>query len=325
MDPKCTRLLKGLREYIDVAEEEYMNKVYPKSIRELDSKVLAEIAATAAGDMAKTSIRLLKKLEKAGKTSRNIDQRYANIYDAISSTDENKIAEALQEQEISEFASTKKDKDVKCVKEQTFSKFESSDEEKIVEIVQEQEFSRRARLSSSTEERKATRTFHGVPSPSDCHAELSKERKKFQVQLNVSNFSPKDVEVKVHEKYLEIHAKHGRLMDEHGIISREFTRKFEIPDDVDPETFRALFDCYGVLHVEASFKQDRSKPRKVMILLDEETRGQYNVESFEDLGTEFEELIQSYIEDGYEMAEFARNLAKQYPSDYIPIEEVIND
>ncbi|GBM39759.1 hypothetical protein AVEN_107175-1 [Araneus ventricosus] len=186
-----------------------------------------------------------------------------------------------------------------------------TDEDITAEFFQEQEPSRNA----NTAEDEIAESSREMP------VEPSTERKRFRVLMDVSNFSAKEVDVKVIEKYLVIHAKHGILADDHGTISREFTRKFEIPEDVDIETFRALIDCYGVLTVEASFKPMNVKDEALVILVD--THGKTSLQPYEDLGQGFQELAKHQIKDGMDMKDFARNLAKQRPSDYIPLEEVI--
>ncbi|GFU49157.1 hypothetical protein TNCV_2674611 [Trichonephila clavipes] len=73
----------------------------------------------------------------------------------------------------------------------------------------------------------------------------------FRIVLNVKQFLPTELELKIMDKELVIRGEHGSLLDEHGIVSRKFTRKFEIPDDVDVDTFRSLVDRNGLLVIEA--------------------------------------------------------------------------
>ncbi|GFS47855.1 hypothetical protein TNIN_115221 [Trichonephila inaurata madagascariensis] len=73
----------------------------------------------------------------------------------------------------------------------------------------------------------------------------------FRIVLNVKQFLPTELELKIVDKELVVRGEHGSLLDEHGIVSRKFTRKFEIPDDVDVDTFRSLVDRNGLLVIEA--------------------------------------------------------------------------
>ncbi|CAL1276219.1 unnamed protein product [Larinioides sclopetarius] len=186
----------------------------------------------------------------------------------------------------------------------------STDEDKTAESFQDQEPSRNTNMAKD----------ENPESSQEIPLEQSEECKNFRVLMDVSNFSPKKIDVKILEKHLVIHAEHGTLADEHGTISREFTRKFEIPEDVEIETFRALVDCYGVLIVEASFKQQDVKNKTPILLLDPYI--QRSFQPYEDL-EEFHEIANRHIKDATEMIEFTRKLAKQRPSSYIPLNEVI--
>lgn len=73
----------------------------------------------------------------------------------------------------------------------------------------------------------------------------------FQVNLDVQQFKPEEVNVKVSDNYVTIHAKHEERSDEHGFISREFTRRYLIPKDVNAEALTSSLSSDGVLSVHA--------------------------------------------------------------------------
>lgn len=76
----------------------------------------------------------------------------------------------------------------------------------------------------------------------------------FQVQLDVSHFSPKELDVKVVDDSIVIHGKHEEKSDEHGFISREFSRRYLLPKDIEPEKIKSSLGPDGVLRVEAPKK-----------------------------------------------------------------------
>ncbi|GFQ93600.1 hypothetical protein TNCT_521601 [Trichonephila clavata] len=78
-----------------------------------------------------------------------------------------------------------------------------------------------------------------------------KRPETFRIVMNVKQFLPTELELKIMDRQLVVRGEHGSLLDEHGIVSRKFTRKFEIPDDVDVDTFRSLVDRNGLLVIEA--------------------------------------------------------------------------
>ncbi|XP_072461738.1 heat shock protein beta-3 [Notamacropus eugenii] len=72
----------------------------------------------------------------------------------------------------------------------------------------------------------------------------------FQVLLDVVQFLPEDVIIQTFEGWLLIKAQHGTRMDEHGFVSRSFTRQYKLPDGVENKDLSALFCHDGILVVE---------------------------------------------------------------------------
>ena len=61
---------------------------------------------------------------------------------------------------------------------------------------------------------------------------MKHDNKVFEVKLGVSNFQPEEIEVKINEqdRMLVINAKHEEKRDDHGFISRQFSRQIYIPE-----------------------------------------------------------------------------------------------
>lgn len=76
------------------------------------------------------------------------------------------------------------------------------------------------------------------------------EKTGFQVLLDVVQFRPEDIIIQTFEGWLLIKAQHGPRMDEHGFISRSFTRQYKLPDGVENKDLSALFCHDGILVVE---------------------------------------------------------------------------
>ncbi|KFP05732.1 heat shock protein beta-3 [Calypte anna] len=115
------------------------------------------------------------------------------------------------------------------------------------------------------EEQKLDHSLYALPGPST--AALSKrscavgstaeagkgdqeENKSFQVLLDVVQFRPEDIIIQTFEGWLLIKAQHGPRMDEHGFISRSFTRQYKLPSGVGNKDLSALFCHDGILVVE---------------------------------------------------------------------------
>ncbi|NWH68861.1 HSPB3 protein, partial [Geococcyx californianus] len=77
-----------------------------------------------------------------------------------------------------------------------------------------------------------------------------KENTRFQILLDVVQFRPEDIIIQTFEGWLLIKAQHGSRMDEHGFVSRSFTRQYKLPDGVENKDLSALFCHDGILVVE---------------------------------------------------------------------------
>ncbi|NXT51150.1 HSPB3 protein, partial [Pluvianellus socialis] len=80
--------------------------------------------------------------------------------------------------------------------------------------------------------------------------EEEEEKGRFQVLLDVVQFRPEDIIIQAFEGWLLIKAQHGPRMDEHGFISRSFTRQYKLPNGVENKDLSALFCHDGILVVE---------------------------------------------------------------------------
>ncbi|XP_058796863.1 protein lethal(2)essential for life-like [Phymastichus coffea] len=91
------------------------------------------------------------------------------------------------------------------------------------------------------------------------------DKDKFQVTLDVQQFKPDEIDVKVVDKYVVINAKHKEKRDEHGWISREFTRKYLIPEQCDVQQVVSKLSSDGILTIMAPRKETpKSKNEKVI-------------------------------------------------------------
>ncbi|XP_025918504.1 heat shock protein beta-3 [Apteryx rowi] len=81
-------------------------------------------------------------------------------------------------------------------------------------------------------------------------SDQEEENTRFQVLLDVVQFRPEDIIIQTFEGWLLIKAQHGPRMDEHGFISRSFTRQYKLPNGVENKDLSALFCHDGILVVE---------------------------------------------------------------------------
>ncbi|XP_062866574.1 alpha-crystallin A chain [Trichomycterus rosablanca] len=81
-------------------------------------------------------------------------------------------------------------------------------------------------------------------------SEVSSDRDRFTVHLDVKHFSPEELQVKVADHYVEIQGKHGERQDDHGYISREFHRRYRLPSNVDQSVVTCTLSADGLLRTK---------------------------------------------------------------------------
>ncbi|GBP28608.1 Protein lethal(2)essential for life [Eumeta japonica] len=89
----------------------------------------------------------------------------------------------------------------------------------------------------------------------DVGSSIKADKDKFQVSLDVQHFAPEEVSVKTADGYVIVEGKHEEKKDEHGYVSRQFTRRYALPEGCDAETVQSRLSSDGVLTVTAPRKQ----------------------------------------------------------------------
>uniref|UniRef100_A0A023FHI8 Putative alpha crystallins n=1 Tax=Amblyomma cajennense TaxID=34607 RepID=A0A023FHI8_AMBCJ len=93
---------------------------------------------------------------------------------------------------------------------------------------------------------------------------------KFAINVDTRNFAPEEITVKTQDNCVVIHGKHEEKSDDRGCyVKREFTRRYVLPEDVDPETVKCQLTPNGVLALEAprknAPKKEEAKPVPIEI------------------------------------------------------------
>ncbi|MGH0173202.1 UNVERIFIED_CONTAM: hypothetical protein FKN15_017796 [Acipenser sinensis] len=109
------------------------------------------------------------------------------------------------------------------------------------------------------EECKEEHSLFALPGPSVPGLKLGSEgaatgetgrEPAFQVLLDVAQFRPEEILIQVYEGWLLVKSKHGPRMDQHGFISRSFTRQYKLPDGLQARGLSAVLCHNGILVVE---------------------------------------------------------------------------
>lgn len=96
---------------------------------------------------------------------------------------------------------------------------------------------------------------HLAAAARDVGSSIKNDKDKFQVNLDVQHFNPEEISVKTADGYIVVEGKHEERKDQHGFISRQFTRRYALPEGCTPDTVESRLSSDGVLTVTA--------PRKV--------------------------------------------------------------
>ncbi|XP_013196557.2 protein lethal(2)essential for life-like [Amyelois transitella] len=99
----------------------------------------------------------------------------------------------------------------------------------------------------------------------DVGSTIKTDKDKFQVNLDVQHFAPEEISVKTADGYIVIEGKHEEKEDEHGYVSRQFKRRYALPEGCNPETVESKLSSDGVLSViapksSAGVKNERAIP-----------------------------------------------------------------
>ena len=83
---------------------------------------------------------------------------------------------------------------------------------------------------------------------------ISDDKDAIKINLDVKQFKPEELSVKVADGFVVVEGKHEERQDEHGFISRQFSRRYLLPDNVDPNSVVSSLSSDGVLMVSAPKK-----------------------------------------------------------------------
>ncbi|KAL9825931.1 heat shock protein beta-2 [Geothlypis trichas] len=106
-------------------------------------------------------------------------------------------------------------------------------------------------------------------------SEVCLNQHKFQVFLDVCQFLPDELSVRTVDNLLEVAGQHPQRADRHGFVSREFTRTYILPLDVDPLLVRASLSHDGILSIVAprTGREVKAKVNEVEITRQEQPLG----------------------------------------------------
>ena len=101
----------------------------------------------------------------------------------------------------------------------------------------------------------------------------------FQVCMDVTQFKPNELQVKVVDKCITVEGKHEEREDDHGYISRHFVRRYKLPDGYDADKVLSTLSSDGVLTVSVPKPQLQDKQGGRVIQIQQTGPAHLNVKS----------------------------------------------
>ncbi|XP_028270482.1 heat shock protein beta-1 [Parambassis ranga] len=111
-----------------------------------------------------------------------------------------------------------------------------------------------------------------VPYISESMHPPSQKISKWRVSMDVAHFFPTEISLSVRDGFLEVGGRHEERPDQHGFISRCFTRKYRLPAEVDATKIVSTLSADGILTVEAPVPET-SVPAAICIPIKVEIEG----------------------------------------------------
>ncbi|BFZ22648.1 hypothetical protein BsWGS_25686 [Bradybaena similaris] len=71
--------------------------------------------------------------------------------------------------------------------------------------------------------------------------------------MDLQNFNPEEVKITSDNSRITVHAKHEEKQDRHdshSFISREVTRSYKLPENVDPRSVKSSMSKNGILNIK---------------------------------------------------------------------------
>lgn len=101
-------------------------------------------------------------------------------------------------------------------------------------------------------------------STKDLGSKIKIDKDKFQVNVDVQHFLPEEIHVQTSDGYVIVEGKHEEKKDEHGYVSRQFKRRYALPEGCSPASVESKLSSDGILSIiaprQVSTKDVRAVP-----------------------------------------------------------------
>ncbi|XP_013187583.2 protein lethal(2)essential for life-like [Amyelois transitella] len=99
----------------------------------------------------------------------------------------------------------------------------------------------------------------------DFGSTIDDQKDKFQITLDVQHFLPNEISVKVIGKEIIVEGKHEDRQDNHGVVSRQFKRRYVLPNECLSEQVSSTLSSDGLLSVIARKKTTNMHDKEITV------------------------------------------------------------
>ncbi|XP_053667262.1 protein lethal(2)essential for life-like [Anopheles marshallii] len=124
---------------------------------------------------------------------------------------------------------------------------------------------RRLQPQCQQQTRRYNRPWHSscVASKRDTGSTVNVTNDKFQISLDVQQFTPEEISVKYVDGSVVVEGKHEEKQDEHGYISRHFVRRYMLPKGHSEADITSALSSDGILTIACPRKEiEQKKPER---------------------------------------------------------------
>ncbi|CAK1602509.1 unnamed protein product [Parnassius mnemosyne] len=101
----------------------------------------------------------------------------------------------------------------------------------------------------------------------DADTTIKTDKNKFQINLDVQHFAPEEITVKTSNGHVVIEGKHEEKQDEHGWVSRQFTRRYALPESCSVDAVQSRLSSDGVLTIIAPLERPQASNERVVPII----------------------------------------------------------
>ncbi|KFB40372.1 AGAP007159-PA-like protein [Anopheles sinensis] len=122
------------------------------------------------------------------------------------------------------------------------------------------------RLQQQQSAGRYNRPWHSscVATKRDSGSTVNVTNDKFQINLDVQQFSPEEISVKYVDKCVVVEGKHEEKQDEHGYISRHFVRRYMLPNGHNENDIVSSLSSDGILTITCPRKEIEKKEERTI-------------------------------------------------------------